>query len=390
MRQSVTVAPDTDYSDKDFYLGSGATISGVAYDNKGNTLSGDYIYAYTGAPCSEPVFIAGARISSDGSYTIAGLSDGACYLKTNIIAYPDLNEWWAGSASSKECLQAQGIPVAPQEAITGKDFQLDHIVISGTVYDNAENPVTDGTLKVYTGAPCNSTTLVDTVSLNSEGKYTTQHLSPGNYYLAAAHNESHYDDWWANSASSRDCSGAQAVTVTSEESVVGINFQLDAKVTIFGTVFDDLGAPITGGRVYIYTGNPCSGKTRIAIVTIDSNGNYRSEVLPAGDYFLLATASNQPNFLFDEWWADPASSQDCAEAQTVTVGLTEMAVGTDFQLDRASSISGTVYDQKTNTPLSGGYVRAYTGDRSINSAVHLQYPLCLFMFFAYIFVYICF
>ena len=134
--------------------------------------------------------------------------------------------------------------------------------------------------------------------------------------------------------------------------------------TVSGTVYQSNGTtPVTDTSVQIkvYCGDPCGSTTLIKSANTNSaDGTYSIPGLPAGTYFLQS--ANNAGYL-DEWWSFPSSSGICQNAGAVTVTEGGTTTDTNFQLDSAATISGTVYQSDGVTPITGGgSVTAYTGD----------------------------
>jgi hypothetical protein len=114
--------------------------------------------------------------------------------------------------------------------------------ITGRMLDSSDNPITDmqmdGNIDVMIGDPCGDSTLVGWGTINPDGTYTTEGLSPGSYYLYAYTNTNsiYIDEWWTAPMSSQACSQAQPVTVTAGETTTGKDFQLDTSPVISYTV----------------------------------------------------------------------------------------------------------------------------------------------------------
>jgi len=225
--QAVTVAEGEIVTGIDFQLDAGAQISGTVLDSSGNPVSDVYIAASTGDPCGMYTTVSSGGVDIDGNYTIQRLPAGSYYLQASSYLFSP--EWWAGSENSPDCSQAQAVTVASSETIAGMDFQLStRAQISGTVYDDAGNPITGGgKVEVFSDnsgmyPPFNE------AYLNLDGTYIIQGLNAGSYYLLASSNGNHVTEWWADPASTPISTQAQAVTVAEGEIVTGIDFQLDA------------------------------------------------------------------------------------------------------------------------------------------------------------------
>ena len=188
------------------------------------------------------------------------------------------------------------LPSRAGQTLTGKDFQADTgAIISGTVYkSDGITPITgEKTLSVYLyeGNPCGNLTHVAAGTINtSDGTYELTGFPAGTYYMRLVHNSTIYmDEWWAEPASTRDCSLAQSVTVTAGQTLTGMDFQADTGAIISGTVYKSDGiTPIAGKTlsVYLYEGDPCGNLVSVSAVPINtSDGTYWLSGFPAGTYY---------------------------------------------------------------------------------------------------------
>ena len=53
---------------------------------------------------------------------------------------------------------------------------------------------------------------------------------------------------------------------------------------------------------------------------------------------------------------------ECGNAQAIAVTAGDVVTDKNFQLDAGATISGTVYESDGTTPITGGWVYAYTGN----------------------------
>ena len=248
--------------------------------------------------------------------------------------------------------------------------------ISGTVFEsNGTTPVTGKVIDVYAvfGDPCGAYTYASLAQIDTgDGTYTIGNLAPGTYYLLADSfmSDNYYEnEWWDDPNSVMDCSNAEPIIVTAGASETDKDFQLNAKGTISGTVYQDDGStPVTGDSiwVYAYTGDPCNGNILAAsALTNPSDGTYTIVGLESGSYY-LKTDNNNNNWV-NEWWASetlPFSEIDCGSAQSTNVAVGEAVSGRNFQLDVGAVISGTVYYSDGITPVTASHVdvHVFTGD----------------------------
>ena len=368
--QPIVVTDGQVAAGKDFQLDPGLTISGTVYQSDGVTpLTGKHIsvYAYTGSPCGGYTNVRSAGVNSEtGTYTITGLPAGTYFLKASSaldLGNNYISEWWASPQSVQDCAGAQPIEVTQDQAVNGKDFQLDPgATISGTVYQSdGVTPLTGEYIKVgaYTGSPCGIDTQVGYTDItgfdSATGTYTITGLPSGTYYLRTFSPTEYISEWWASPQSVRDCASAQPIMVTNGQATTGKDFQLDpGGSTISGTVYQSDGVTplttwfVTGISVRPYTGSTCDSYTQVAsgVYWFGTTGTYTLTGLPAGTYFLKASSVlDFAGYYLDEWWASPQSVRDCASAQPIVVTEGQVVTGYDFQLDPAGSLTVTISPQ---------------------------------------------
>jgi hypothetical protein len=90
-----------------------------------------------------------------------------------------------------------------------------------------------------------------------------------------------------------------------------------------------------------------------------SNGIYTIMGVPTGINYLQTQNQSQSNYV-DEWWAQPASTYKCNEAQAIDVSQGGTYTGKDFQLDEGGSLTGVVVDENS---LGQGNVRVEYSNR---------------------------
>lgn len=341
-----------------------ASVSGTVYHSDGITRFTDniiYIEVIPGTdPCGDWDTVGEAVTSAaDGTYTVSDLPPGAYYLRTSISEINYVNEWWAEAASVSDCTKSELVTVAAGESLKNKNFQIDPgATVSGTLYQsNGTEPFKDYTIavEVVSGESCSGKIAGWTYSDASDGTYTVMGLGTGTYSVRTAISELNYvNEWWAESASLRDCSLADTFTLEAGSSAEGKDFQLDPGASISGTVYNEDGVtPFSGISIYIdaVSDGPCDAVNTVrSAYSNASDGTYKIVGLPAGDYY-LRTSVLGPGYI-DEWWAGPESVFDCNQTQSVTLGEADDISSKDFQLASEASISGTVYQSDGITPVT--------------------------------------
>jgi hypothetical protein len=353
----ITVSILSDVSGVDFQLDCGAIqIEGTVRDSGGTPVasSGISVTAILNDPCNTAKVFSYYPINLSvlpaGYYYLSGLPPATAYflLASNYSGLTHVNEWWASAGSTVNCNEA--------EAVTGSrtstDFYLDSgaITVSGTVNDSGGTPITGDSVNVVArlGEPCLfSPGLISTWTNPADGTYLIAGL-PGDltYYVSTIDSwqDTHVDEWWADPESAIECCDAETVTGTS----TGIDFQLDSgAASISGTVRDSGGTAITGESLLVaaYRGKPCVGVLRgSGKWTNPSDGSYEITGLTPGTYYLRHFNWLGYDFL-NEWWDSADGSQDCNDAEPLTISAGSAEVDKDFFLDGGSmAISGAVKD----------------------------------------------
>ena len=129
------------YTEKNFQLDPGATISGTIFERDGRTpvtiscQDGMAVEVYTGDPCSSSRrLVTRDWVRVDGSYHLMGLAPGSYYLFTNENPFniPETEpryreEWWRSGHSTRACSLAQPVIITGTEDVVDKNFQLDSV-----------------------------------------------------------------------------------------------------------------------------------------------------------------------------------------------------------------------------------------------------------------------
>ena len=298
---------------------------------------------------------------SDGTFSIEGIAPGTYYL----LVTPDspsnyISEYWAEPESARDCSQAQQITIVANQTASGKNFQLDRgAIISGTLFQaDGVTPITgsDINVNILTGSEQCNLNHVMNVLVNADGTYTTTGLEAGTYYLQTWSGSTNYlEEYWADPASVINCENAQSITLTAGETRDQVNFQLNEGIKVEGTLYGSDGQPLSGSLMVAVLSGDCSSLQYVASDPIDQDGRYSVVVTQPGDYYLKAAVfgSNNAADYIPEYWADPASVQDCSAAQKISMTAGSTYSGKDFQLDIGGSISGTVFQADGTTPVTG-------------------------------------
>jgi hypothetical protein len=275
------------------------TITGVVTDlATGKPMSKVCVNVFSGVYSpSNPVsgkLVGVACTDSSGKYTFSKVPAGNYYYSATKPGYvendinPTENNMTAG-------------------AILNGNIVMFHNVIYGTVIDNAGNPL-KGTTVTVTNSKLSSTT-------NEYGYFEIYNAPTGKKTLTIT--EPGYDDL---------VSGPYDIENGYATNTNDLSLSPKSNVTGFGTitgVVNDLGTgkPLPGVTVDIYAGtaSDTEAPTEAPIATIitDSSGSYRSNKVPAGDFFIIASMNG-----YVRYWLN--SSYPATAERTVTLDTIDM------------------------------------------------------------------
>lgn len=206
---------------------------------------------------------------------------------------------------------------SPNAAITG-------IVINSVT----KQPIAGATIQAIRGGKVRYT-----ATTNARGIYNISSVEPSNYTLVAS-----ASGYQTKSVGVKPCNCKPTV----------VNFELvPLGGTISGTVTDAMTTfPISGAKVSIF-----QTTTLIATVTANGSGFYSVPNLAPGSYIISATATGYETDI---------------KGAIVQVGATETV---NFQLATTpGTISGTVTDLGTMSPIQGALIEVYEGSLVIGFA----------------------
>jgi protocatechuate 3,4-dioxygenase beta subunit len=162
----------------------------------------------------------------------------------------------------------------------------------------------------------------DSATTDGEGRYRIDHLAPGKIKVYAGARGFAPDT-------------KTEVDVADEHETPDVNFQLDAALSITGTVTDVNNAPVEGAKVYA-TATDYRDVSRATTQT-DAQGAYTLDGLSQGLFYV---------FVDKDGYTRP-------DKKTAKAGSEQI----DFQLEPNGSISGRVVDHATGAPVAKFAIR---------------------------------
>ncbi|RLI02184.1 hypothetical protein DRO31_04710 [Candidatus Bathyarchaeota archaeon] len=344
MASPVTVTQGNTTSSIDFDLKKGSEFTGTvrrASDQQpiaGITVLAQNIQSHT---------LYGSVTDTHGFYSLKGLRSGEYYL------------WVDPQTSGQESLPY--LRTFYPSAYEIKDATL-LVVTEGTTLNDLNFSLEKGgsisgrVIREPSGIPVSGLT-VEAREYTSGGWVRTAKTAPdGTYYLVGlllgeyrvrVSDESYmgpsYDSEYYNDTPFYE--QASPVTVTSGGDTGDIDFSVELLTAIEGTVKDsDTGLPIPNievKAVSYYSGVPY-GSSRT-----DNRGFYRINGLRPGYYKVWADCSGTD--YITQYYADTYYEE---QATPVEIFYRINTVNVDFQLEKATIISGTVYNHEGNTPIT--------------------------------------
>lgn len=315
----------------DFVLSPAGSISGAARDaGTGLGVPGLSVSAIA-------VTASGRRVTRDsqtgleGEYSLVGLPPGGYFVKVDGMSSGYVDEIYMDIiCPGCDVRGGQRVDVRADTATTHIDFSLSRGgAISGTVVK--PGGVFDTTVEAYsaTGA------LARSASAAADGSYTIEGLPAGSYRLLAMLRGPAFGQLYSGVACPNracDVTAGTPVSVTTGVTTAGIDVTFPATGAISGHVWDAVGRPAWGGRVFSFAGG---------LAWVQADGHYRLSDIPAGNHYVGTAVEGLVNEIHDNLpcaGCDPGASG----ATPVTVMGGAEASGIDFTLDVGGSISGKV------------------------------------------------
>lgn len=348
---TVPVANGAAVTGIDAQLAENGSISGTVTNeaDPAEPLSG--LAVYTGYSVPDPdgdYFIWSGSSYTDefGAYTVSGLParDYNVYFSGSADY---IGEWWDGVADTPEeapPAEAGEVTVAEGSDTPGIDASLSSAGhIAGTVTDEWENPLS---AIVYAGHMDEGGLYWDAnVYTNEYGVYDVGGLTPGEYIVWFAGNESYIPEYWNDSV---DLESATPVAVVGGETTGDINAALAETGGISGYVHDNSDNPLSS---YVYTAYVDDGSLYWDNYSwTDGSGGYYIGGLYPRDYYVYFEGDWEHA---GEWYGGAVNRVD-STIVSVSSGITSENI--DATLDLKGGISGTVTGGSEPAPVVGSNV----------------------------------
>ncbi len=353
----IEVAFGTVTAGVDFVLDRLGEITGTVTDQAtGAPIVGVDVYAFHPDGWAEHEWT-----NIHGRFTFGGLVAGTYFVKASgedhsAEVYDDL-------PCPEGCDPMSGTPitVADNATASGIDFALRRLgAISGTVID------------AVTGAPVQEDEgWVDVWSedghwasagrIDAAGDYQAERLQPGTYF-AVTDTEQYVDKIYDDVPCPEDggqCqpTGGTPIAVELETVTSGIDFALDPRPAISGTVTGEATGEPIGGWVRLWNAEG----HQVRDDYVDGEGRYRFRALDApGPYFVTAHRHGFAGELYDDLPC-PDDGCDPTGGTPIAVEVGTVTSGIDFALTRLGAITGRVVDAVTGAALDWPCVKVWDG-----------------------------
>lgn len=283
-------------------------LTGVIKDDKGNPVSGVEVKLQR----STGETITPVTTDASGFFRVQGLPLGTYQIT--------LSKEWHETKQFNKSIQSH-----PHAELTESEGRLERrFRVQGRVTDIRGSYVS-GAVVEFNGPSKVS------VSTDSSGNYRLDNMRPGNYQITVS-KDGGTNGWRTHT---------NTYTIDSDHPITTIDFELDYRIRVTGTVKDDLGANVSGATVTLQ-GTDIYNTSRTYTAKTSGNGTYSIENIIPGTY-------------------TPRSSLTGYVQQT----LASRAINThpttiNFSLHRRIVLQGTVRDSSGN-PVPGVLVQLYQG-----------------------------
>ncbi len=238
--------------------------------------------------------------------------------------------------------------------------------IAGTVIDDVTGePVAGVDLEAWDAEGG----FAGSASTGADGSYEIPGLVTGNHFVftrfARDYLQEIYDDVPCSFTYGCEPFEGTPIAVVAGQTTGGIDFALNRGGSISGTVTDRAtGSPPENLIVMIEV---FSGSNRVGTTNADSTGDYFLGGLTVGTYSVVARGMEFRDELYDDVACPGGLFVGCEpeDGTPVEVSFDTTTGGIDFALDRLGSISGTVSDSSTGSPISFANVEVFSESGSV-------------------------
>ena len=317
-------------------------------------------------------YVGGASLNSQGIFQTAfGLPDGIHYASTAFLNPGGTN--FSGVAAEFVDVLYDGLPcVSDCDVTSGTPIDVElqagtlpppvditlfrGVSISGSVLQAEDSTPVPAQIEVFdaTGRP-----VPGALVSQEDGSFTVGGLLPGDYYLRTRNFSGLEDQLWNGAAPilcAPSCSPLTGtpISVTSGDSVEGINFALSGASSISGTTNGTDDTPLEAITVEIYN----ALGVLVGSALSDQNGAWAVDGLPAGQFYVRTR--NQLGLVNVAWNGLECTGCDVTQTTAIELGRGEARLGIDLALDTGATLTGTVTREADGTSVAGVNIDVYS------------------------------
>ena len=336
----VTVAEGQSLTVADATLVKGGVISGKITAPPGTNLTAAQVYA------TRTNVIDGSSslgyVNYDGTYSVIGLEPGTYKLQFS-GGYSGAEDSWYGGTSAAT---AKALTIAAEQTLPGVDMTVATGAsikgkITGTSTNGYPLSVLDAAGKTIKNGYTDAT-----------GNYSVVGLAAGSYKVAFNRSSGYAQEeaqFYQNKPESAGVSQAQAIPVTTGQSVQNIDAVLTPGGSVTGTVLNKAGQPMANAFVQAYTPD---GSLVTRATTTDAAGKYSIKGLTSGSYKLRVIGGP----VVGDLYSGNAATEATATSVTVVSGSAtthDLSYATAALTAAVPTITGTAKAGSTLTAVPG-------------------------------------
>lgn len=333
-------------SDIDFSLSLTSAITGILQNTSGEPIEGARIGVFKLQQVHRQTpdvstSIRTIQSDEDGSFSVS-LAPGVYHLYATAAGYA--GQWYEGVQDP--------VQATPIQVLEGEHSDVSLVLptlgkITGSVMDsNSGDPIAGAHIRVLAEQRTRNRKAFHTIT-DENGVFTMEEL-PAGAYLFQAGADGYIPEFWQDASTPKE---ATLIQVNNNETIENMDVNLETGALLSGTLTDaESGVVLSNAVISVY-----QPETKIRRTTrTDQDGHYELNGLSAGSYILLADARGY----LRQWYEKADRQQDASEITLVEGDSTSIDVALQRREIPGGQISGIVYDDSTELPVTGAQILA--------------------------------